>query len=181
MKVRLLIVDDDPAVTERLAEHFRASGYDVRTAADALEAMARFQTEHFQVVITDLVMPGMTGVELLRAIREYGASTHVIVMTGYCALEYLLTCMRLGADACILKPIEDLGLLDEKVDAAVGHLQHWQDVMARIHQMRPAQADARAGGDEAADPAPTAQDAQDMVAGVLRDMAAGTLEEPQDG
>lgn len=138
MKARLLIVDDETEICEMLSRHFRYLGFQVDTASDGIEAMEKLAQVRTEVVISDIVMPGMDGVELLRAIRQQYPMIHTIMITGYVTLENALACMRHGADICIFKPLEDLNELEEAVEFAVGRLKRWQEKLRMLQTMNPA-------------------------------------------
>ena len=70
MKARLLIVDDEIEICEMLSRHFRYLGFHVDTASDGIEALEKLAKARTEVVISDIVMPQMDGVELLRTIRQ---------------------------------------------------------------------------------------------------------------
>ena len=146
MKARLLIVDDEAGVREMLSRHFRFLGYQVDTASDGNEALRKLAEARTEVVISDIVMPEMDGVELLRAIRRQYPMTHVIMVTGYVTLENALACMRHGADTCIFKPLEDLAELEEAVVLAVGSLKQWQEKLQGLVAMKPPIVEGRHGG-----------------------------------
>lgn len=136
MKARLLIVDDEADIREMLARHFRFLGYEVETAANGSGALAKLAEVRTEVVISDIVMPEMDGVELLRAVRSQYPMIHVIMITGYVTLENALACMRHGADACVFKPLEDLAELEETVALAIGALKRWQDKLRELRKMK---------------------------------------------
>ena len=100
-----------------------------------MEKLAQARTE---VVISDIVMPRMDGVELLRAVRQQYPMIHTIMITGYVTLENALACMRHGADTCVFKPLEDLNELEEAVEFAVGRLIRWQEKLRMLQTMNPA-------------------------------------------
>ena len=146
MKARLLIVDDEAEVREMLSRHFRFLGYHVDTASDGNEALRKLAEARTEVVISDIVMPQMDGVELLRAIREQYPMTHVIMITGYVTLGNALACMRHGADTCIFKPLEDLAELEEAVVLALGNLKQWQEKLQGLVAMKPPIVEEQHGG-----------------------------------
>ncbi len=122
---QLLIVDDEPDIRDMLSRHFRFIGYNVVTATDGHDALQKMEENRTDVVITDIMMLGMNGIDLLHKIREEYPMTHVIMITGYVTLANALATMRGGADRCIFKPLEDLTELDEAVELAVAQIQHW--------------------------------------------------------
>ena len=137
MKVKILIVDDELEICNMLSRHFRYLGYHVDTAANGLEAMEKLGASSLQVVISDIVMPKMDGIELLRAMQKQYPMVHTIMITGYVTLENALACMRLGADTCVFKPLEDLSELEQAVQQAVMSLKHWQEKLKMLRAMNP--------------------------------------------
>ncbi len=138
MNARLLIVDDEPEICEMLSRHFRYLGFHVDTASDGIEALEKLAKARTEVIISDIVMPQMDGVELLRTIRQQYPMIHTIMITGYVTLENALACMRHGADTCVFKPLEDLTELEEAVEFAVGRLKRWHEKLRMLQAMNPA-------------------------------------------
>ena len=137
MKVKILIVDDEIEICNMLSRHFRYIGYEVDTASNGAEAIEKLDKSNFRVVISDIIMPKMDGVELLRAIKKEYPMAHVIMMTGYVTLENGLSCMRHGADTCVFKPLEDLTELEDAVVSAVNALKQWQEKLKMLKTMNP--------------------------------------------
>lgn len=137
MKVHLLIVDDEAEIRESLARHFRFLGFPVATAGNGREALEAMRQEKIDIVISDIMMPEMDGIELLRAIRAEYPMVHTIMTTGYVTLDNALACMRLGADTLIFKPIADLKEVEAAVENAVRALRHWVDLLKRLQAMKP--------------------------------------------
>ena len=137
MKVKILVVDDEIEICEMLSRHFRYIGYEVDTANNGVEALKKLEKNNFQVVISDIVMPKMDGVDLLRAIKKECPMVHVIMITGYVTLENALSCMRHGADTCVFKPLEDMADLEDAVASAVHALKQWQEKLKILKLMNP--------------------------------------------
>jgi DNA-binding NtrC family response regulator len=133
---RLLIVDDEEAITKSLGRYFRLEGYDVLTSNSPYEALRLVHRENVMVVISDIAMPGMTGVELLRRVKEHNGMVQVIMVTGYVTLDNILTCLRLGADDCFIKPLTDLEQVRTAVDQALEKLRKWHRLMVEISSGR---------------------------------------------
>ena len=138
MNARLLIVDDESEICEMLSRHFRYLGFHVETASDGIEALEKLAKARTEVIISDIVMPQMDGVALLRTIRQQYPMIHTIMITGYVTLENALACMRHGADTCVFKPLEDLTELEEAVEFAVGRLKRWHEKLRMLQAMNPA-------------------------------------------
>lgn len=137
MKIRLLIVDDEADIREMLARHFRFLGLSVSTAENGREALEILRREKTDIVISDIMMPEMNGIELLRALRAEYPMVHSIMITGYVTLDNALACMRLGADTLIFKPLEDLKLLEDAVSKSAADLRHWVDLLKKLQTMKP--------------------------------------------
>jgi DNA-binding NtrC family response regulator len=137
MNPHLLIVDDEPDIRTSLLRRYTLKGYSVEVASGGETALALLENKPFQVVISDIKMPGIDGIELLRRIRIEYPMTRVIMMTGYVTLENGLACLRHGADTCIFKPLEDLTEMDDAINNAVLFLQHWEKKFLQLKGMGP--------------------------------------------
>lgn len=129
---RILVVDDEVEITDMVARHFRLLGYDVSTENDPRNVVPRLATENFLVVITDIVMPQLSGTDLLKQIKQFNGLIQVIMLSGYVRLEYAMDCMRRGALTLLFKPLEDLTDLEEAVEEAISHLRRWEDILERL-------------------------------------------------
>ncbi len=112
----ILIVDDEKSIRDVLITFFVEQGYDVLTANDGREGIALFQSNPTDLVITDIVMPRVEGIETIRKIRKQSKTVKIIAMTGYVD-SYLKEAMILGADDSINKPFntEDLMAVVDRV------------------------------------------------------------------
>ncbi|MBL0061078.1 MAG: sigma-54-dependent Fis family transcriptional regulator [bacterium] len=105
LREKILLVDDEPGLSAYLEEVVREEGFRARKVQSATEALAALEEEAFQLIITDLRMPEMDGLELLRRIRERDPQIGVIVMTAFASLETAVEALRLGAMDYITKPL----------------------------------------------------------------------------
>jgi response regulator RpfG family c-di-GMP phosphodiesterase len=117
MNNRVLIVDDDPGIRETISQIIEELGYDPDTAADGLDALAMLDTGSYLCVFTDIMMPKMTGLELIKKIKARDVSLPIIVITGYASLEIAIDAMKCGASDFISKPfkVSQIQLLLSKV------------------------------------------------------------------
>ncbi|MCC6581160.1 MAG: response regulator [Phycisphaeraceae bacterium] len=145
MNVRILIVDDEQSIRDMLSRHFRYLGFEVNTAANGQEALEKLDTARHDVVISDIKMPVMDGIDLLRQIRARHPMTHTIIITGYVTLDNALACMRLGAETFVFKPLEDLRRVEQAVEHAVESIQHWCNLLGELRAMKPITAEAAHG------------------------------------
>jgi two-component system, NtrC family, response regulator AtoC len=116
---RILVVDDEVNARTALAELLRDEGFEVETAADAFKALGKYEAFAPHVVVTDLKMPGMDGIELVKKIRAHEHSSEVIVMTAFGAVQTAVDAMRAGAADYLTKPLnfdELLVVLDKVLE-----------------------------------------------------------------
>ena len=106
MPALVLIVDDDRSNLESLARIFAKEGWRVSLAASGAEALETVRREHPSVVVTDLMMPGMGGEELLRAVKAVSPETEVVLVTAYGTVEAAVSAMKDGAYDFITKPVK---------------------------------------------------------------------------
>ena len=100
----ILVVDDDPQMRSALKEAIQRIGYGVDACENGQEAIGRISRTGYSLVVTDMKMPGMDGLSLLREIRRRCATQPVIVITGYATVENAVETMREGATDYLLKP-----------------------------------------------------------------------------
>jgi len=105
---RILVVDDEPSLRGVLEELLGDAGYYVETAESGEQALERIRNSTFHVVLTDIRMGGMNGIELIRLIRNMSVQTEVIVMTSHASFATAVEALRLGAYDYLMKPFEDL-------------------------------------------------------------------------
>ncbi len=108
---RILVVDDDRAVRSALKVNLSKHGLHVTLAESAEEALSHLESSPYDVVLTDVRMPGSTGLELLVQLRETWPDLPVIVMTGYSSVEDAVIAMKSGAADYLIKPISKDELL----------------------------------------------------------------------
>lgn len=120
MKHRLLVVEDDAAMRVLLAEGLGRRGFDVQAHANAADAREAATREEFDLVLTDLHMPGTDGVELCRHLTEARPDVPVVVLTAFGSVETAVKAMRSGAYDFVTKPA-DLDALALTCERAVGH------------------------------------------------------------
>jgi two-component system response regulator HydG len=101
----ILIVDDDEAICETLSDVLEAFGYRTVVAGDGVEAMDCAQREDFGLVLMDLCMPRMDGVQAYREIRKRQPTVEAIMMTAYATSDLIQEALRLGARGVLPKPL----------------------------------------------------------------------------
>lgn len=103
---RVLVVDDEPMIVSLLSTILQEKGWDVAEARSGTEGIDQLDRGRFDVILTDLVMPGDSGMDLLRAAKEIHPDVEVILMTGYATADTAIEAMRNGAFHYIMKPLK---------------------------------------------------------------------------
>ena len=120
MATKILVVDDEQLIRESLVFILNKENYDVDEAENGLLALEKIRKESYDVVITDIEMPELKGVELLKKIREVSPQTFVVMITAYGSLDTAIAALRNGAYVYILKPLEFDDLL-HRISRMVEH------------------------------------------------------------
>lgn len=113
---KILIVDDKASMRKMLAEYLQGQGHECRVAASGSEALLLLKKDACELLLTDLRMPEISGLDLLREVKEAASETAVILMTAYGSVETAVEAMRLGASDFLMKPfsLEHLQVVVEK-------------------------------------------------------------------
>jgi len=136
MKGKILIVDDEAEIRSMLTRHLMFNDYDILQAGDGCEALEVLEENKVDVIISDIVMPRMSGVDLLAVISDEYPMIRCIMMTGYVTQVHLLQCMHHHAETVIYKPIEDLQEIDNAVNNAFASIKHWNDKLKILKGMK---------------------------------------------
>lgn len=110
-RTRILLVDDERDWLDICREVFEDEGFDVSTAADGWEALKAVESDAFDVVLSDLRLPGPNGIELLERIKAVTPETEVAIVTAFSALDVALACLRGGAFDMVRKPVKPSALV----------------------------------------------------------------------
>ncbi len=117
MKEKVLIIDDEQEFTEALAERMTNRGMTVSTSSSAIEGLKNVEEKSFDVVVLDLQMPEMDGIETLKILKKKRPELQVILLTGHATVEKGIEAMKLGAMDLLEKPA-DMTTLTEKIKKA---------------------------------------------------------------
>ncbi|UJS18087.1 MAG: diguanylate cyclase [Candidatus Jettenia sp.] len=114
--IRILIVDDEEIIRDLLYDTLSQTGYKVKVAINGRDAVKQIENEPFEIVITDLRMPGISGIELLQYVLKMNPDVCVLIMTAYGTVESAVNAMKLGAYDYICKPfeLEEMKIIVEK-------------------------------------------------------------------
>lgn len=107
---KVLVIDDQPGIRRLLVEVLAEEGYTVLTAANGYEGVQQVKDTNPDLVLMDMKMPGMDGIETLRELKRIGKADRVIMMTAYGELELVNQAQQLGAYTYITKPFDIINL-----------------------------------------------------------------------
>lgn len=127
----ILVVDDEPLIRKSLYEALKIMGYDAHTASSGEEALPLLKSRSFEIVITDLKLPKMDGLELLGSIKKHSPDTEVIVITGYSSIESAVNAIRMGACDYITKPI-----VDDEISILLGKIMEKKRLLQENQSLR---------------------------------------------
>lgn len=111
MKIRVLLVDDEEKFVQLMTERLTIRGYDVTSSLSGEDALKEVKGYNFDVVILDVLMPGIDGIKTLREIKSIKPLTEVILLTGHAAVDSAIEGMKLGAFDYLAKPCETSDLV----------------------------------------------------------------------
>jgi len=119
MKKRLLIVDDEPRLTESFKVIFENKGFSVETSSNGQDAIERFKQNPFKVVLSDIQMDKMDGIELMHVLKQLDPCVQIIFLTGYSDVETAAKALKQNnAFEYLSKPVKDMNLLYKTIDQA---------------------------------------------------------------
>lgn len=136
----ILIIDDNALLCDTLRDFLALEGYPVDTALDGASGLEKLRRGGYDLVISDIKMPGLSGLDVLRAIRERSPDTEVILMTGYASLETAVEALRLGAYDYILKPFDHLDLVIKTIRRALEKQYLSREVARQTQELQAAYA-----------------------------------------
>ncbi len=140
MNAEILLVDDEAVFREDMADLLRSEGYAVETAANGEEALRRLSAQAPDVMLCDLVMPGMTGIELLAQVARLCPDTAAIILTAHATVETAVGAFRAGAVDYILKPV-----LPEDLFQKIGRCIEQRQLRRELHYLRRALSEEATG------------------------------------
>jgi DNA-binding NtrC family response regulator len=121
-KTSILILDDEPIVSKRLQPALEKKGYEVESFYESSRAMARVRERNFDIVVTDLKMEGVDGMQFLAEVKRLSPRTEVIVITGFATMDTAKESMRKGVFDFLAKPFK-LGEIQEVIRKAEEHIR----------------------------------------------------------
>jgi two-component system nitrogen regulation response regulator NtrX len=131
---KVLIVDDEDVICTLFSEILQQYGYQTATETDGRKTLERLWQEHFDVLLLDLMLPGINGIQLLRQLRQSFEELPVVMITGHGSIETAVESIQAGASEFVTKPV-DPAVLDLRIQKAIEY----------VHTKRLANTDALTG------------------------------------
>jgi two-component system response regulator FlrC len=136
MPLMILVVDDDLIIRQVVTRHLSLLGHAVDGAGNGIEALAAIDRKRYDIVVTDLQMPGMDGHELLMKLRQDQPLIRSVVMTSYVTLDAIMACLREGAFSFVTKPLGDCAELDRCIEQAAWVLNDWRQQLVKLQRLK---------------------------------------------
>ncbi len=148
---KILIVDDEPAITTGLSELLTLEGYESAVCADGARALKMLEANPFDLVLVDLVMPGLSGLELLEEIKKRGWATEVIIITGKGTISTAVEAIKAGAYDYLTKPVQPdrlraivpralerqrLILTNRKLEQTIASMTRYEEMVGQHEKMK---------------------------------------------
>jgi len=126
MKNEILLIDDDRIMLKTLSKILKNHNIEVDTASDPKTAIEQYAINPYNIVLTDMQMPEMDGIEVIQRIKNINPLCNIIVLTAYSTMGRVIDCIELGACDYITKPISDIPLFLEIIQTASRRVQRWR-------------------------------------------------------
>ena len=134
-KYRVLVVDDSKPILDLLADAFANTDYEVKTVNDPVIAYQMIEDGHYNLVVSDIEMPEINGIELLRKIKKHNGLIQVIIMTSYTTLNNTLNTFMSGAADMVFKPFDPVEIV-AAVDGAASKLDRINILMTKAMRVK---------------------------------------------
>jgi|GEM_PF-2224752 len=135
---RALVVDDDPEICELLKRVLQVKELQVDVAMNGKEAMDLVRANTYQLALVDIMLPDVSGIDLMGDMRSVAPSTQFIIVSGYVTLLNAMAAMHKGAFSMILKPIEDVQALLDEIELALGRTRRWRQMFSQLQRLKKA-------------------------------------------
>ncbi|MCB2306203.1 response regulator [Clostridium estertheticum] len=131
-KYKILIVDEQDKVLATLKKYLEQEGYKVETTQSAAEAFEKIKSDKYHIVLIDIAMPEIDGLQLLREIKKYDPMTQIIMMTENSTMDKILSSLEYGANDYINEPLKSTEYVISVIDYSVQKLERWRAAIIQI-------------------------------------------------
>src|SRR5688500_6356639 len=126
--IRLLVVDDEIALRSLLAEVLTDDGFNVRTAESGEDALSQFQKEPADIILSDMSMPGMSGIDLLKKVKELrGEAVEFVIITANATIDTAILATKHGAVDYLRKPVDDIAQISRLAERLASRVRERRD------------------------------------------------------
>ncbi|MCP5464140.1 MAG: response regulator [Deltaproteobacteria bacterium] len=122
----VLIIDDEPEILQTVKNFLELNDIEVETCLSAKEALEKMRFKIYPVIVTDVRMPEMTGVEMVKEIKKTFPTAIIYIMTGFASMENLVECLELGAVDYFVKPFRDMDFIVNSIKEALDRSSRWK-------------------------------------------------------
>lgn len=129
--MKVLLIEDEKITRKTLTDFISKEGYEIESSGDGLEALAVFEKGKFDVVVTDLRLPGMNGIEILKNIKDKSPQCTVIMITAYATVETAIDALKLGAYDYLTKPFNP-----DRLISMLNHIQQLNNVINENEKLK---------------------------------------------
>jgi CheY-like chemotaxis protein len=136
VKRNILHADDDAIFAELVAEHLRDEGYGVTSLQDPSHVLSRLLKGQERVVLLDIDMPTVNGLQLLKQIKDFDGGIQVVMLTGLVSMTSVLQALRCGAEGCFFKPVTDFQPLLEAIADCFRKSERWWATLDELSHRR---------------------------------------------
>lgn len=130
MSINIMIVDDEEGIRKSLSAYLKLEDYNVETAENGREALDKLRKTKYNIVLMDINMPVMDGLEALKEIKRIDFSIQVIMMTAYSTFDKTIKSLEFGATDYVMKPFKDLSEILHLVNLSEERLERWKKSMS---------------------------------------------------
>lgn len=133
-KYRILVVDDSKSVLKSFERTLAQLPHEITTCDNPLLAYEKIENEHFDIVISDIMMPEMDGLTLLRKIKNFNGTIQVIMITGYITINNTLNAFRYGANDIFFKPFKEMSEIIDAIEEAAKKLDRINEILRMLSE-----------------------------------------------
>ncbi|MBF0299155.1 MAG: response regulator [Oligoflexia bacterium] len=120
---KILVVDDELDITSMLKRYLELEDFKVDVCNDPVQALELIKQKNYKILITDLMMPNMSGIELIKEAKLFNGLIQVVVITGYVTSENIILAFKHGANNCIFKPFKNMEMIKQEIEQAINKLE----------------------------------------------------------
>ncbi|MEM4406090.1 MAG: response regulator [Candidatus Methanomethylicaceae archaeon] len=136
---KILIIDDDEDIVQSLSTLLSSIGFVVDTAVTGEEAIKKSKQNVYNVALIDIVLPDMTGIDLLTKLEERTPKTRKVIITGYASLDNAVKALNLGANAYLIKPVDPgelINIIKKQIEEQENELTMTQEKVVKFIETR---------------------------------------------